>query len=466
MGAVAKKVLGSHVSDFFPPDRYEELLRELDNAWQGKPTLPYETVRSRKNGPPIPVTVSVFPITHGGRITGAAKVVHDLSEVRVLESQLRQAVKLEVVGCLAGGVAHDFNNLLTVINGFSEMLLSSLRPDDPSRPLLRQINDAGERAASLTHQLLAFSRKQVLQPQVMDLNKPIRNSEKMLHRLIGEDVRLTCVLDPGLGRVKVDPGQMEQVIMNLAVNARDAMPQGGKLTIETANVELDEGYAESHPEVWPGRYVLLAVSDTGTGMDEQTKAHIFEPFFTTKEVGKGTGLGLATVHGIVKQSGGQIVVYSEPSHGTTFKIYLPAVEGLRTAGKSHPGIAAIAKGAETVLLVEDEKTVRLFTKIVLESCGYTVLEAPHGGEAVRLAENHDGPIHLLATDVVMPEISGRNLAERLSASRPGLKVLFLSGYTDDAVIRHGVLEAGVAFLQKPFSPRALAQKVREVLDNH
>jgi CheY-like chemotaxis protein len=286
----------------------------------------------------------------------------------------------------------------------------------------------------------------------------------MLHRLIGEDVRLTSALPDNLGRVKIDQGQIEQVIVNLAVNARDAMPTGGMLTIETANIELDEKYAESHPEVWPGRYVLLAVSDTGTGMDSQTRARIFEPFFTTKEVGKGTGLGLAVVHGIIKQSDGHIAVYSEPGQGTVFKIYLPEVDAIRAARKSQPGFAERPKGNETILLVEDEEAVRKYTRHALETSGYTVLDAAHGGEAARLADKYHGAIHLLVSDVVMPEMGGRLLAEHLVATRPGIKVLLLSGYTNDAIVRHGVLEAEMAFLQKPFTSVALANKVREVLN--
>ena len=379
-GYSAAEAIGQSVSMLVLPDRRDEMDRITERLRRGEEVRPYETVRLRKGGGEIPVSIRVSPIWEDGRLVGHASINRDLTHAKQLEEQLRQSQKMEAIGQLAGGIAHDFNNLLTIINGYSEMLLSGLRADDPTRNLLQHIYDAGERAASLTHQLLAFSRKQVLQPQVVDLNQTVRNTEKMLRRLIGEDVRLTCVLDPDLGHVKVDPGQFEQVVMNLAVNARDAMPQGGKLTVETANVELDEAYAETHPEVWPGRYVLLAVSDTGTGMDEKTKAHIFEPFFTTKGAGKGTGLGLATVHGIVKQSSGHIVVYSEPDHGTAFKIYLPAVEGLRAAGKSHPGITAALKGAETVLLVEDEEQVRRLAKMALEMSGYKVLEAGHGGE--------------------------------------------------------------------------------------
>jgi signal transduction histidine kinase len=385
--------------------------------------------------------------------------------LRRSEAQLTQSQKMEAFGQLAGGVAHDFNNLLTIISGYSDMVLRGLRPDDAAHDLLKEIYKAGERGASLTRQLLSFSRKQVLELKVVDPNVIVRDTEKMLRRLIGEDVRLECVLDPNLGHVKVDRGQIEQVIVNLAVNARDAMPQGGQLTITTGKVDLDEVYAEGHPEVWAGHYVMLSVEDTGTGMDERIRPHIFEPFFTTKEVGKGTGLGLAVVHGIIKQSGGHITVTSEPGRGTTFKLYLPQVEKLRSTGKSHPEIGKGPKGSETILLAEDDEAVRRLARRALEASGYRVLESAHGGEAVRVAEQHLGPIHLLVSDVIMPEMGGRILAERLTASRPGIKVLFMSGYTDDAVVRYGVLEAEMAFLQKPFTLSALARRVREVLDH-
>ena len=396
------------------------------------------------------------------RMIGAS---FDITERRKLEEQYRQAQKMEAVGQLAGGVAHDFNNLLTIITGYGEIVLSSLRPNDPAHQMIAEIKRAGERAATLTRQLLIFSRQQVLEPKILDMNAIVSDTEKMLGRLIGEDVRLTCVLHPALDRVKADTGHVEQVIVNLVVNARDAMPQGGRLTVETSNVELDETYAQLHPEVKPGRYVLLAVTDTGCGMDEATKARIFEPFFTTKEPGKGTGLGLATVFGIVKQSGGHIGVYSEVGRGTAFKIYLPSVEARRPSGNSHPGLRPNPKGNETILVVEDEDAVRALTRHGLTMLGYTVLEASRGEDAIRIARQHQGPIQLVVTDVVMPGMGGRQLVERLGRLRPGIKVLYLSGYTDDAVVRHGVLQADTAFLQKPFTPTALAQKVRLVLDS-
>ena len=383
--------------------------------------------------------------------------------LRVSEEQLRQSQKLEAVGQLAGGIAHDFNNLLTVIRGYSDLMLVSLDRADPQRVHLEAIKDAADRAASLTRQLLAFSRKQVLQPKVLDLNALVTNVNQMLQRMIGEDIDLAIVLRSDLGHVKADPGQLEQVIMNLVVNARDAMPQGGQLTIETANVELDEAYARRHAAVQPGPYVMLTVSDTGHGMDAKTQARIFEPFFTTKGPGQGTGLGLSTVYGIVKQSGGSVWVYSEPGHGTTFRIYLQRVQEQVEAPQA-PSPGASPHETETVLLAEDDKTVRTLVRMVLQEHGYTVLAAPHGVEALRISEAHQGVIHLLVTDVVMPGMNGRELAQRLALARPDMKVLYVSGYTDDVIIRHGVLEAGIAFLQKPFTPDVLARKVRDVLD--
>ncbi|MBD0372894.1 MAG: response regulator [Pyrinomonadaceae bacterium] len=380
------------------------------------------------------------------------------------EEQLRQAQKMEAVGKLAGGVAHDFNNLLTVINGHSALALRRLKQDDPLYRKLEAINEAGERAASLTRQLLAFSRKQIMQPKVLDLNHVIFETNKMLQRLIGEDIDLLIGLTPDLGKVKADPGQIEQVLMNLSVNARDAMPKGGKLTIETQNVYLDESYASRHVTARPGRYVMLAVSDTGCGMDAATQERIFEPFFTTKGVGRGTGLGLSTVYGIVKQSGGNIWVYSEVGRGTTFKIYLPCVDTPAEEFKASTDEDKAPLGTETVLLVEDEEMVRNMTREILLASGYQVLEAQHGSEALLVAGQHNGPIHLMLSDVVMPQMSGRELAEQLSPIRREMKVLYMSGYTDDAIVHHGVLDEGMAFIEKPFTPTALICKLREVLN--
>jgi PAS domain S-box-containing protein len=399
-----------------------------------------------------------------GSFSGLLCLVQDISDRRRLEEQIRQAQKMEAIGRLAGGVAHDFNNLLTVISGYTDMALDSLRQDDPTREILEEVHKAGNRAAALTRQLLAFSRKQVLMPVVLDLNDLVRELEKMLVRLIGEDIDLAIRPAPRLWPVRVDAGQMEQVVMNLVVNARDAMPEGGKLTIETSNITLGDEYARKHAEARAGDHVLLAVTDTGAGMDEATQARIFEPFFTTKGPDRGTGLGLSTVYGIVKQSGGHIAVYSEPDRGTCFKIYLPSAQAPTATSGSAASSGPVLQGSETVLLVEDEAAVRALARTALKQRGYRVLEAADGADALRIAAEFAEPIHLLATDVVMPHMSGRELAERLVPLRPALRVLFLSGYMDDAIVRHGLLESTAAFLHKPYTPQALAAKVREVLD--
>jgi two-component system cell cycle sensor histidine kinase/response regulator CckA len=398
---------------------------------------------------------SIEDITEGKRTEEA---------LRASEEQLRQSQKLESIGQLAGGIAHDFNNLLTAIIGYSELSLRRLQAEDPLQLNIKEIKRAGEQAAGLTRQLLAFSRKQVLQPKILNINSVVSDFEKMLQRLIGEDIELRTMLEPEIGNVKADPGQLEQVIMNLAINARDAMPKGGKLTIETNNIFLDESCAAQHADVIPGFYVKLTVSDIGTGMDDETQKRIFEPFFTTKGLGKGTGLGLSTVYGIIKQSGGNIWVYSELGYGTTFKVYLPCVnEDAQEYKRSYEPEEDI-QGTETILLAEDEEVVRKLARKVLESYGYQILEAASGGSALLICERHQEPIQLLITDVIMPEMSGRELAERLSSLRPEMKVLYMSGYTDNAIIHHGVLDEGTDFIQKPFVPNALAQKVREVLD--
>lgn len=415
--------------------------------------------------------IGAYKDEHATAMSMAANfVANAIENVRLLElerqreEQFRQSQKLESVGRLAGGIAHDFNNMLTAINGYSSLTLRRLKPDDPLRHNIEEIKKAGERSASLTHQLLAFSRRQVLKPKVLDINQTVNDVSFMLERLIGEDVRLISALSSELGQVKVDPGQLSQVIMNLVVNARDAMPDGGQLTIETSNVFLDEEFAARHVPTEVGYYVLLAVTDTGTGIDPETRKHIFEPFFTTKEVGKGTGLGLATVYGIVKQSGGYIWIDSEVGQGSTFKIYLPRVDECVGAEKKQSAPEELAAGTEAILLVEDEQMVRDLSRQILEDCGYTVLEAGNGVEALEICGQSDCKIDLLMTDVVMPQMGGRELAEKLAATHPRIKILFTSGYTDDSVVRHGVIEVGTNFIQKPFSPTALALKVRNILD--
>jgi PAS domain S-box-containing protein len=388
----------------------------------------------------------------------------DLTESRRLEAELRASQKMDSIGRLAGGIAHDFNNLLTAILGYAELMEPDLAGQDHLQSSLREIRLAGERAAALTRQLLAFSRRQVLQPRLLDLNAVVSEVEKLLRRLIGEDVELVTRLDPGLGSVKADPGQLEQVLMNLAVNARDAMPKGGTLTVETANTILDTGFARANPGARSGEYAVLTVADTGIGMSDEVRSHAFEPFFTTKEKGKGTGLGLATAYGIVKQSDGYITVESEPGRGATFRIYFPRAAGAAAASGrgEHPALSP--RGTETILVVEDESGVRRLSRAILKAQGYIVLEAASGDEALEVARSHAGQIHLVATDVIMPGMSGHVLWDRLRVLRPDSRVLFMSGYTDDAIATHGVLEPGIAFLQKPFTPFGLAQKVREVLD--
>ncbi len=380
-----------------------------------------------------------------------------------LEQQFRQAQKMEAVGRLAGGVAHDFNNLLTVITGYAELLLAGGDLEASQRTALQEIQRAAERGGALTHQLLAFSRGRPFTPRTVQLNTLIVHMEKMLSRLIGEDVELITVAAAEPANVRTDPGQLEQVVMNVVVNARDAMPGGGKLIIETANAQVDQTYAGPNVDLKPGSYVVLAISDTGMGMDPETVTHLFEPFFTTKAPGKGTGLGLATAYGIVKQSGGAISVYSEPGRGTTVKIYLPSAEAKLAAEAAEQEPAAALRGSETILVLEDEARVRKLVCEVLAGRGYHVLEAVRGEEAIRMAKEHKGRIHLLLADVVMPEMSGPQALEQIRTRHPNMKVLFMSGYTDEAMVHHGILDSGVPFLQKPFLPETLARKVREVL---
>jgi two-component system cell cycle sensor histidine kinase/response regulator CckA len=401
----------------------------------------------------------------GGEPQFTIHMVEDITEHKRLENHFLQSQKMETVGRLAGGIAHDFNNILTVLGGYSQLTLLGLGENDPMRGNIEEIKKATERAAALTHQLLAFSRRQVLNMRVLDLNMLLRGLEKMLVRIIGEDIQLNIILAEDLGMVKTDRGQIEQVVLNLAVNARDAMPEGGNLTIETMNVTLDEGYTRSHIGIPPGPYVRLSVSDTGCGMPPEVKERVFEPFFTTKGKGQGTGLGLSTVYGIVKQSGGNIWVYSEPGQGTTFKIYLPRVDEEADALPSREETGYLPKGNETVLLVEDEPSVRELAARILREQGYYVLEAANGEEAMHLISEHvKEKIHLLLTDVVMPQMGGKELVEQFRILHPYAKALFISGYTDKVIIQQSGFKSGELFLEKPFSPMELAKKVREVLD--
>jgi two-component system cell cycle sensor histidine kinase/response regulator CckA len=389
----------------------------------------------------------------------------DMRALRDSEKELRQAQKMEAIGQLAGGIAHDFNNLMTAVIGFSELTLAQLGATDPTRTFVNEIKRAGERAGAMTQKLLAFSRNQVFRTQVLDLNLVVGEADKLLRLLVSDDIELECVLDPELGPVSADPGQLEQVIINLAINAGDAMPAGGKLTIETRNIELEARHRSAYADLPPGPYAMLMVSDTGTGMSESTLRQIFEPFFTTKEVGKGTGLGLSTVFGIVRQSGGDVGVQSEPGHGTTFTVYLPSVPA--GADEIELPVAVqpeLPRGSETILLVDDEPVVRRFELEVLRELGYTVIEADDVDHALQISAEHRGPIELLLTDVVMPRVSGPQLAERLSHDRPELRPLYTSGYGPDEIVRHGMAEGDSSFLQKPLTRAALAQKVRELLD--
>jgi len=458
------RILKSRKQDeAFYRDLWETITAGL--VWTGR------MVNKRKDGALYTEESTISPVKdRDGRICNFVAVKRDITEhLRIseeqasLKEQLQQAQRLESVGRLAGGVAHDFNNMLSVILGYGEILLQQLRPGDPMRDDVKEIVEAGKRSTALTRQLLAFSRKQTLQPEVLNLNDVVRNLEKMLRRLIGENIELETALSDEIGRVMADPSQIEQVIMNLSVNARDAMPEGGRLLFETANVELDETYAKNHAGVNPGKHVMLAVTDTGCGMDKETLSKIFEPFFSTKEKGIGTGLGLATVYGIVKQSGGNIWAYSEPGRGTTFKIYLP-----QTEAKQEPETGAVEKdtahsGGEHILVVEDEDSLRKMTERAISRLGYKVNTAANGREALLLMEEKGLKPDLMIIDVVMPNMSGKELVNRLQKNQPDLKVLYMSGYTDNAVVHHGVLEPGTAFIQKPFTFRDLAERIQAVL---
>ncbi|MGB7282088.1 MAG: PAS domain S-box protein [Candidatus Acidiferrum sp.] len=447
---------------FRQPGEFEQLIETLQNEREFKNV---QAEWKRKDGTPITVLCSGRNVDRSRH--GSAYIelfAEDVTERRVLERQLRMTTKMEAVGRLSGGIAHDFNNLLGVIIGYSEILKRKLAVENPLYECAEEIEKAGQRAVSLTRQLLAFSRQQILSPAVLDLNALVAGMEKMLPRLIGEDILVVTRLSEDIGRVKADHGQIEQVVMNLAVNARDAMPQGGELRVETSNVEFDEAYVRQHAGAKVGQYVMLAVADSGIGMSPETQAHIFEPFFTTKEVGKGTGLGLATVYGVVKQSGGYLWVDSAPGKGSTFQIFLPRVEESVTKVVQNTVLPEALRGGEVVLLVEDADALRKLARSFLEGRGFKVLAAANGEEALTLAASHKGPIDLLLTDVVMPGMNGRALAQNLLPKRTKMRVLYISGYTDSFIAGHGVLEAGTHLLHKPFTEQALITKVREVLD--
>jgi two-component system cell cycle sensor histidine kinase/response regulator CckA len=464
-GISREQLIGRHIRDFAEPGQEGANVESYQRmvASDGAVSAPVRIATA--DGSTLLMEFSHAIIEVAGESLVLA-IGRDVTEQRRLEEQLRQAQKLEVIGQLAGGVAHDFNNILTAILGFCELLLLELGPSGVGRTDVFEIKTAGERAAGLTRQLLAFSRKQILQPSVLDINDAIKGMELMLRRLIPAHIDLVVSQQGEIGAIKIDPTQLEQIVINLVVNAADAMPRGGKLTVETSNVRLDEHYQRHHLPVMPGDYVMLAVSDTGVGMDDATSRRVFEPFFTTKELGNGTGLGLATVYGIVKQSGGDIWVYSEPSHGSAFKIYLPAVTApLSSAVKTVTAPETALRGSETILLVEDDEAVRRLARLILERTGYRIIEAKNPKDAVRVAEQFGERIDLLLSDLIMPESEGPPLLDRLRAVRPALRVLYISGYADEAVVRHGVIVEGTPFLQKPFTPLALSGKVREVLDD-
>lgn len=464
-GYTQSEALGRNCRFLQGPQTKQTAIAEMRRAiHEGKPCT-VVVLNYRKNGQSFWNSVSIAPVREAdGTISYFVGTQADVTSVKRLEEQFQQSQKMEAVGRLAGGVAHDFNNLLTVIGGYGRLLLDILAEDDPARSLVIEMTSAGDRAAALTRQLLAFSRKALVEPRVIELRDAVADAEKLLRRVIGEDIDFETVFNDADAPVHLDPGQLTQVLINLAVNARDAMPRGGKLTISVGTVEIDETYTAAQPDATVGTHVRLAVSDTGSGIPPEVLPHIWEPFFTTKGAGQGTGLGLAVVHGIVRQAQGHVRVYSEMGLGTVFTLYFPLAGEPSTASRYHPERRTMPTGNETILLAEDEEGVRSLARHVLSTCGYTVLEARDGEDAVKVAETHRGKLDLFLTDVVMPRMGGREAAEHVTAKHPGIRVLFFSGYTDDAVVRHGILTQEVAFLQKPFTPATLAQKVREVLD--
>jgi len=464
LGYTEEELIQLDISNIHPKEDLDHMLHEFEAQAQGEKTLAQNIPCLRKDGTTIYTDIVTAPILIGGKNCNLG-FFRDITERKKLEAQFVQAQKMEAIGTLTGGIAHDFNNLLTAIIGNSELALMDINKDNRLYEYIEEIKNAGEHAASLISQLLAFSRKQVIKPGDLDFNQEINQMGKMIWRLIGEDIEFLTVLEPELWKVHMDPGQMSQVIMNLLVNSRSAMPRGGKITIETANVDLDSGFFHDHGvEEQPGPYVMLAVSDTGIGMNKETQSRIFEPFFTTKERSNGTGLGLSTVYGTVKQNSGYIWVNSELGRGTTFKIYLPKVKKDAELEEKERTVTKDFKGSETVLIVEDDDGLRHLAKKILQQYGYRVLEAQDGEEALKVCEDHEGPIHLLLTDVVMPGKSGREVAENLQPLRPDTKVIYMSGYLDDTITLHGILAPGMNFLEKPFSPKGLARKVREGLD--
>ncbi len=463
MGLSRSEALRNNIKNLVAPEHHGICREMMQRVLNEEPLQNFEIQMIRKDGQRVILETSVRLIQSGGKKEGVQGIARDVTERRRLENIVRQSQKLEAIGRLAGGLAHDFNNLLCVIIGHTEILSAGLAPTDSAVNNVTQIKKASDSAAALTRQLLAFSRKQVFHPQALDLNAIVVDTEKLLGRLIGEHIELFTALDPALGQVLVDPAQVEQVLMNLILNARDAMPRGGKLTIETSNIHMEEKHESNRSSVPAGKYVLFSVTDTGCGMDQETQNRIFEPFYTTKELGKGTGLGLATVYGIVKQSGGFIWVYSECGHGTTFKVYLPRVDNLPAPPPPSKQLMGVHTGTETVLLVEDAEPLRILIKEILTNCGYKVLVAENGNEAIRIAQDFRGPIHLLLTDVIMPGMGGEKLAAQLLRFLPEMKVLYMSGYPYDGIVRSGILETGVTLLEKPFTREILTRHVGQVL---